>query len=103
MSHESQALARIVPAQRVMTLAGGVPAQRMLSARQKAAVVVRYMIAEGAKIPLAQLPDHMQQALAEQMGAMRLIDRQTLESVVAEFLGNSTRSVWPFPAGLKAR
>lgn len=101
MSHESQALARIVPAQRVMTLAGGVPAQRMLSARQKAAVVVRYMIAEGAKIPLAQLPDHMQQALAEQMGAMRLIDRQTLESVVAEFLGELDSVGLAFSGGLE--
>lgn len=101
MREDSHALARIVPAQRVMTLAGGAPAQRMLSARQKAAVIVRYMIAEGAKIPLAQLPDHMQQALAEQMGAMRLIDRQTLDSVVAEFLGELNSVGLAFPGGLE--
>lgn len=101
MSDESQALARIVPARRMMTLAGEVPMSRVLSARQKAAVIVRYMIAEGAKIPLAQLPDHMQQALAEQMGAMRLVDRQTLDSVVAEFLAELDSVGLAFPGGIE--
>lgn len=101
MSDEGQALARIVPARRMMTLAGEVPMPRVLSARQKAAVIVRYMIAEGAKIPLAQLPEHMQQALAEQMGTMRLIDRQTLDSVVSEFLNELDSVGIAFPGGIE--
>ena len=101
MSDEGQALARIVPARRMMTLAGEVPMPRVLSARQKAAVIVRYMIAEGAKIPLAQLPEHMQQALAEQMGTMRLIDRQTLDSVVSEFLNELGSVGIAFPGGIE--
>ncbi len=101
MTEEGQALARIVPARRMMTLAGEVPMPRVLSARQKAAVIVRYMIAEGAKIPLAQLPEHMQQALAEQMGTMRLIDRQTLDSVVSEFLNELDSVGIAFPGGIE--
>ena len=101
MSDEGQALARIVPARRMMTLAGEVPMPRVLSARQKAAVIVRYMLAEGAKIPLSQLPEHMQQALAEQMGTMRLIDRQTLDSVVSEFLNELDSVGIAFPGGIE--
>lgn len=101
MMEEGQALARITPARRMMTLAGEAPLPRVLSARQKAAVIVRYLIAEGAKIPLAQLPDHMQQALAEQMGAMRLVDRQTLDSVVAEFLAELDSVGLAFPGGIE--
>ncbi len=101
MIEESQALARITPARRMMTLAGEAPMSRVLSARQKAAVIVRYMIAEGAKIPLSQLPEHMQQALAEQMGAMRLVDRQTLDSVVAEFLAELDSVGLAFPGGIE--
>lgn len=101
MIEESQALARIAPARRMMMLAGETPMSRVLSARQKAAVIVRYMIAEGAKIPLSQLPEHMQQALAEQMGAMRLVDRQTLDSVVAEFLAELDSVGLAFPGGIE--
>lgn len=101
MTEDGQALARITPARRMMTLAGEAPLPRPLSARQKAAVIVRYLIAEGAKVPLAQLPEHMQQALAEQMGAMRLVDRQTLDSVVAEFLAELDSVGLAFPGGIE--
>jgi len=101
MTEEGQALARIVPARRMMALAGDMSMPRVLSARQKAAVIVRYMLAEGAKIPLSQLPEHMQQALAEQMGAMRLVDRQTLDSVVAEFLTELDSVGLAFPGGIE--
>ena len=68
MSTDRHALARITPNQRMMSLAGGVPGSRTVTPRQKAAIIVRYMLGEGAKIPLSQLPEHMQSALAEQMG-----------------------------------
>ena len=101
MSDESHALARITPTQRMMTLAGDTPARRVVSPRQKAAIIVRYLLAEGASIPLSQLPDHMQSALAEQMGVMRLIDRQTLDSVVAEFMAELDSVGLAFPGGLE--
>ncbi|MFV2052324.1 flagellar motor switch protein FliG [Aliiroseovarius sp. YM-037] len=57
-----------------------------LSRKQKAAIVVRILLAEGAKLSLENLPDALQVELTEQMGALRLIDRATLQQVVAEFV-----------------
>lgn len=101
MSDESHALARITPVQRMMTVAGDVPQRRVLGPRHKAAIIVRYLLGEGAKIPLSQLPEHMQSALAEQMGMMRMVDRQTLDSVVAEFLTELEQVGLAFPGGLE--
>lgn len=101
MAAEGLPLARIVPGQRMMTLAGDRTARRVLNPREKAAVIVRYLLAEGAAIPLNQLPEHMQSALAEQMGAMRLIDRQTLDAVVAEFVAELESIGLAFPGGLE--
>lgn len=56
-----------------------------LDTRQKAAIIVRFLLQEGADVPLAQLPDDLQTALTQQMGAMRYIDRATLQKVVGEF------------------
>lgn len=101
MSDESHALARITPAMRMMTLAGDTPSRRVLTARQKAAIIVRFLLADGAKIPLSQLPEHMQSALAEQMGAMRLVDRQTLDQVVSEFVSELESVGLAFPGGIE--
>ncbi len=56
-----------------------------LSQKAKAAIVVRLLINEGADIPLEELPDDLQEELTQQMGAMRVVDRVTLQSVVEEF------------------
>ena len=101
MSHDRHALARITPVPRMMSLAGDAPGRRVLTARQKAAIIVRYLLAEGAQIPLSQLPEHMQSALAEQMGVMRLVDRQTLDQVVAEFMTELDSVGLAFPGGLE--
>ncbi len=58
----------------------------ILNGRVKAAVIVRLLLAEGTPLPLSSLPEHMQSALAEQIGQMRLVDRTTLGAVVEEFL-----------------
>lgn len=100
MSNGSQALARIIPAQRMLSVPGQAAA-RTLGPREKAAIIVRFLLAEGAKIPLSQLPEQMQSALAEQMGAMRMIDRQTLDTVVAEFLDQLESVGLAFPGGLE--
>ena len=95
MASDARVLARIVPAQRV------VPVPRTLTSREKAAVIVRYLLAEGASIPLAKLPEHIQASLTEQMGQMRLIDRQTLGAVVDEFLGELEQVGLAFPSGME--
>ncbi|MCU0827337.1 MAG: flagellar motor switch protein FliG [Tabrizicola sp.] len=75
--------------------------RRTLTPRQKAAVIVRYLLTEGTSLPLASLPEHMQAALAEQMGQMRLIDRDTLDDVVAEFLAELESVGLAFPGGIE--
>ncbi|MCX8508092.1 MAG: flagellar motor switch protein FliG, partial [Rhodobacteraceae bacterium] len=49
-----------------------------LTGPQKAAIIVRLLLAQGSDFPLASLPDHLQAALTEQIGTMRTIDRDTL-------------------------
>lgn len=56
-----------------------------LSRRAKAAIIVRLLLNEGADIPLEDLPDELQAHLTKAMGSMRMVDRDTLQSVVAEF------------------
>lgn len=73
---------------------------RSLTGRQKAAIIVRFMLAEGADLPIAALPDHLQAALAEQMGAMRTIGRATLAAVVEEFCAELEQVGLSFPGGL---
>ncbi|MGL4320294.1 MAG: flagellar motor switch protein FliG [Paracoccaceae bacterium] len=99
MSRESQiALARIHP---VKVAAPAEAAPRILSAREKAAVIVRLMVSEGANLPLNVLPEHMQAAITEQMGQMRLVDRMTLSQIVEEFLGELEDVGLSFPGGIE--
>lgn len=60
-------------------------APRKLSRRAKAAIVVRLLLNDGADIALEDLPDELQAELTTQMGAMRLVDRDTVKAVVEEF------------------
>ena len=76
------------------------PSRGSLDRRQKAAIIVRFLIQEGADIPLTDLPDDLQTALTQQMGTMRHIDRQTLEQVVGEFADELERLGLTFPRGL---
>lgn len=90
-----QALARITP-QRI-----AVPAPVPLTSREKAAIIVRLLLAEGAPLPLAALPEHMQAALTEQMATMRLVDRATMQAVVEEFVTQLESVGLSFPGGLE--
>jgi flagellar motor switch protein FliG len=56
-----------------------------LTRKAKAAIVVRLLLNEGADIPLEELPEELQMQLTQQMGAMRVVDRDTLMTVVEEF------------------
>jgi len=76
------------------------PAIVQLSGPEKAAVIVRLLLSEGDSLPLSSLPEHLQAALTEQMGKMRLVDRDTLSAVVAEFLGQIEDVGLTFPGGI---
>ncbi|MCR9127847.1 MAG: flagellar motor switch protein FliG [Rhodobacteraceae bacterium] len=76
------------------------PPGKALRRRAKAAVVVRLLLNEGADVPLADLPDDLQVLLTEQMGAMGLVDRATLLSVVHEFAEELDGVGLAFPRGI---
>lgn len=71
-----------------------------LSGRQKAAIMVRLLIAEGADLNLANLPEDIQTDLTEQIGQMRLVDRDTMAAVVAEFVETLEQVGLSFPGGI---
>ncbi len=81
-------------------VAAPAPKRGPLDTRQKAAIIVRFLLQEGADVPLAQLPDDLQTALTQQMGAMRYIDRATLQKVVGEFADELEAMGLTFPRGL---
>ena len=59
---------------------------RPLSGRQKAAILVQLLLAEGTDLKLSKLPESMQNAISEEMCEVRLVDRDTLIAVVSEFV-----------------
>lgn len=71
-----------------------------LTRRQKAAIIVRFLLKEGADVPLGDLPDPLQASLTTQMGAMRYVDRATLADVVAEFASELEALGLTFPRGV---
>ncbi|MEM7318070.1 MAG: FliG C-terminal domain-containing protein [Pseudomonadota bacterium] len=73
---------------------------RLLSRREKAAVIVRLLLNEGADIPLEDLPDALQAKLTHQMGRMGLVDRVTLTAVANEFAEALEGIGLSFPHGL---
>ncbi|MFN4194120.1 MAG: flagellar motor switch protein FliG [Tabrizicola sp.] len=99
MPQDMVPLARITPERRVVAV-NPLP-RRVLTPRQKAAVIVRYLLSEETSLPLSALPEHMQAALAEQMAQMRLVDRATLDEVVAEFLAELESVGLAFPGGIE--
>lgn len=71
-----------------------------LDLRRKAAIVVRLLVKEGANVPVSDLPEELQAELAQEMGAMRYIDRETLRAVVEEFADELERVGLAFPGGM---
>lgn len=72
-----------------------------LTRKQKAAIIVRILLAEGATLSLETLPDALQVQLTEEMGALRLVDRTTLQAVVAEFIEELEAVGLTFGGGLE--
>ncbi|WP_439120270.1 flagellar motor switch protein FliG [Marivita sp.] len=56
-----------------------------LTRRAKAAIVVQFILKEGANVPLTTLPEDLQIQLTQLLGEMRYIDRATMHAVIAEF------------------
>jgi flagellar motor switch protein FliG len=79
----------------------GTPRRHPVSPREKAAIIVRLLLAEGAPLKISGLPEEMQTALAAQMGRMRRVDRTTLQEVVMEFVTELEEVGLSFPGGLE--
>lgn len=77
------------------------PEARAIPGPQKAAIIVRLLLADGGALPLQALPANLQTALTEQIGAMRSVDRATLRSVVEEFLTRLDSVGLSFPGGIE--
>lgn len=88
------------PAARVAPAPAARSAARRLTRRQKAAIVVRFLLREGAEVPLADLPEPLQEVLTNQIGAMRYVDRATLAEVVVEFATEIEATGLTFPRGV---
>lgn len=73
---------------------------RKVTAPEKAAIVVRFLMNEGAQVPIDALPDNLQAELTQQMGSLRRIDRATLISVIDEFATELEETGLTFPAGV---
>lgn len=92
------ALPLIAPMEGPPPVPAGVPSQ--LNRRAKAAIIVRYLLQNGADLPLEALPDNLQADLTQQMGKLRLVDRATLDSVIEEFRAELEAAGLAFPNGL---
>lgn len=71
-----------------------------LTRRQKAAIIVRFLLNEGTDVRLSDLPEPLQATLTTQMGSMRYVDRATLVAVVTEFAAELEGMGLTFPHGM---
>ena len=76
------------------------PMQGRFSRRQKAAILVRHLLAEGARLSLSTLPDDLQTALVHELAALRLVDQTTVDAVVDEFVSEIEAVGLSFPHGV---
>ncbi len=71
-----------------------------LTRRQKAAIIIRLALSQGADMPLQDLPEDLQADLTRILGAMRPITRDQLNEVVEEFAGDLESVGLTFPRGV---
>ena len=57
-----------------------------LSGRQKAAIIVQLLLADGGNLPLSNLSDSLQTKLIHEMASLRHVDHATLQAVAQEFI-----------------
>lgn len=53
--------------------------------RRKAAIIVRFLLSDGLRPPLATLPEDAQVELTREMGRLSVVDRATLDAILSEF------------------
>ena len=71
-----------------------------LTRRQKAAIIIRLALSEGADMSFQDLPDDLQVDLTRILGDMRPITRDTLNDVVEEFAQELEALGLTFPRGV---
>jgi flagellar motor switch protein FliG len=71
-----------------------------LTRKQKAAIVIRLLIEQGEELSLSGLPEHLQVAITQEIGAMRTVDRDTLSAVVEEFASELEAIGLSFPGNI---
>lgn len=71
-----------------------------LSGRQKAAVVIRTLLAEGVEFSLTDLPEALQTQLIHDMADMRAVDKDTVETILTEFISKVEAIGLSFPGGM---
>jgi flagellar motor switch protein FliG len=76
------------------------PPIKPLTRPQKAAVIVRLLLAEGVDLSLTDLPEAVQDELVLQMARMKSVDHATLAAVAAEFASEIDSIGLSFPRGL---
>ncbi len=72
-----------------------------LSGREKAAIVVRLLLSEGAIPALTTLPESTQTDLAIQLARMAPVDQATVDAVANEFADSIESLGLSFPSGLE--
>lgn len=82
-----------------MTLPGGA-APLNLSPKEKAAIVVRLLLGQGAIPALSSLPEDKQTELAVQLARMKSVDQATVVAVAEEFAAEIQRIGLSFPSGI---
>ena len=71
-----------------------------LSHKQKAVIVIKFLINHGADLPLDRLPEALQVDLIHQMATIPPVDQSTLADVTVEFANaldsvDFFQTVWP--------
>ena len=99
MAAQGVSIGQISPVERMTKPAAARP--RPLSSREKAAIIVRFLVAEGAPLSITSLSEDTQAALTHQIGQMRSVDRATLSNVIEEFLSELEEVGVSFPGGIE--
>ena len=77
------------------------PSAAALSGPQKAAIIVRLLLADGATPALSALPERVQTELALQLARMTPVDQATVDAVADEFIAAIDNVGLSFPRGLE--
>lgn len=81
---------------------GGGSLTASLSGPQKAAIIVRLLLSEGAAPALSSLPERLQTELALQLARMAPVDTATVNAVAEEFISAIENVGLSFPKGLES-